>query len=161
VALAQQIRGKPTTKLYVALDWDGTLAQSVFPECGDLLPGAVEFVKRLQRRGFTVVIHSCRAGYLRDAIQNKLDEAGLRNVEISVEKPQAVAYVDDRGVRFQGDFEAAFDAVLELQREQRRADTSQGVTSTPATDASTHGQGANQHFKELEERTDSSAPRRA
>jgi hypothetical protein len=60
----------------VAVDWDDTLAEKASPGCDDWLPGAVEFVQRLQRRGFVVVIHSSRT-YLSDAIQNKLSEAGL------------------------------------------------------------------------------------
>jgi hypothetical protein len=46
----------------------------------------------------------------------------LSEVEIHTElgKPDAVAYVDDRAVHFEGDYEEAFEAVLALQREHRR-----------------------------------------
>lgn len=102
----------------VAVDWDGTLVEHCWPECGDWLPGAIDFVKQLQKRGYRVVIHSCRAMYLKGhtEILEKLREAGLKDVEIHTEpnKPIAVAYVDDRAVPFAGDYDAAFARVREL-----------------------------------------------
>lgn len=102
----------------VAVDFDGTLVEHVFPEVGDWLPGAVDFLKNLQKRGYRVVIHSCRTSYLKGAteIREKLRDAGLKGVELHTEpgKPLAVAYVDDRAVHCDGDFNEALKRVLEL-----------------------------------------------
>ena len=106
------------SKKHVAIDWDGTLVEHKWPEMGEWLPGAVDFVKALQKRGFKVVIHSCRAGYLKGntEIRERLNAAGLKDVTLHTEpgKPLAVAYVDDRGVHFGGDFDAALKQILEL-----------------------------------------------
>jgi predicted mannosyl-3-phosphoglycerate phosphatase (HAD superfamily) len=105
-------------KYTVAVDWDGTLVEHRWPENGDWLPGAVDFIKDLQKRGYKVVINSCRASYLKGQteIREKLREAGLKDVEVHTEpgKPLAVAYVDDRGVQFSGNFNESLARVLEL-----------------------------------------------
>lgn len=102
----------------VAVDWDGTLVEHKWPDQGDWLPGAVDFIKDLQKRGYKVVINSCRASYLRGQteIREKLRDAGLRDVEVHTEpgKPLAVAYVDDRGVHFNGDYALALQRILAL-----------------------------------------------
>jgi phosphoserine phosphatase len=94
----------------IGVDWDGTLADHP-----NWKPGAVDFVKQLQKRGFKVFIHSCRASYLRGAteIREALQAAGLKDVEL-VDKPLAVAYVDNRGVHCDGDYHDALRQILEL-----------------------------------------------
>lgn len=102
----------------VAIDFDGTLVEHRWPEVGEWLPGAVDFVKMLQKRGFKVVIHSCRASHLKGQteIREKLRSAGIKDVEIHTEpgKPLAVAYVDDRGVHCTGNYDQALKEILEL-----------------------------------------------
>lgn len=97
----------------VAVDWDDTLVN----ETG-WMAGAVDFLKTLQKRGFKVVIFSCRTSYLKGAteIRERLREAGLKDVELHTEpgKPLAVAYVDDRGIHFNGNYDEALKAILEL-----------------------------------------------
>lgn len=90
------------SKPIVPIDWDGTLTHSQWPEQGAWKDGAVDFLKDLQKRDFKIVIHSCRARYLKGhtEIHEMLRDAGLRDVEIWTEpgKPIGVAYPDDRGV---------------------------------------------------------------
>ena len=105
----------------VAIDFDGTLVDDADNWMVDEETGwsAVDFIKQLQKRGFEVLIHSCRARYLQGhtLINAMLRDAGLRDVTIWTEpgKPIAWAYIDNRGVHCAGGkFGAAMRALLEL-----------------------------------------------
>lgn len=96
----------------VCVDWDDTLVgYKKYGEPGEWLPGATLALRKFKRAGFTVVIHSCRALWPegRAEIEGKLREANLRlgsrlKIHDELGKPLAVAYIDDRGVRFDGDW---------------------------------------------------------
>lgn len=92
----------------ICVDLDGTIARysgykgaSVI---GDPYPGAVEFVRDLDRLAGPVVIHSVRAleeypaGLF--AIRDWLKRHGLRTCSIhtGTGKPNALAFIDDRAV---------------------------------------------------------------
>ena len=105
----------------ICVDWDGTLVEGKWPEHGDWHEGAVEFLRIFQEK-YHVVISTCRtniihpSGDLRDPgsvffekqqIRNKLDAEGLTSVELwdyelKPYKPYAIAYIDDRAVKYPG-----------------------------------------------------------
>jgi predicted mannosyl-3-phosphoglycerate phosphatase (HAD superfamily) len=86
----------------VAVDWDNTLYTA---EQG-WLPDAKRALKVLKRRGHKVVVHSSRAQYDggRQFIRAALREAGYPDLEVTAEKIDADVYVDDKGLRFEGDW---------------------------------------------------------
>ncbi len=89
-----------------ALDWDGVL---VDPKTQDWLPGAKQAISSLLMGKRKVVIHSCRVLWPDGLtqIQSKLREAGfIGHVDIHTGpgKPGADLYVDDRALRFTGDW---------------------------------------------------------
>lgn len=107
----------PERPVYV-VDWDGTCVEEVWPGMGDWLPGAVEGLRELSKRG-KVVIYSLRCHeYEMDdvtprppgaalveavKIRRKLDAAGLSDVDVYMNgrgKPPGRFYIDDRAVRF-------------------------------------------------------------
>lgn len=114
-------------KPIIAVDWDGTCVEQVWPKQGKWLPGAVRALERLTL-DYTVYIWSTRivgVSYydwskpLQAETVNKeiayirrmLDKAGLDEVEVFVSYPgdrpgklSAVAYIDDKAVRFEGNW---------------------------------------------------------
>jgi hypothetical protein len=115
------------------VDWDGTCVEEVWPGMGDWLPGAVESLRWLQSRGKTV-IYSLRCHLFEEddvtrrepydvdfevnRIRLKLDRAGLEDIEIyppNRGKPPGKFYIDDRGVHFNGDWDAVLKEVQERE----------------------------------------------
>lgn len=76
--------------------------------------GAAEFLQSLDREGFRVVVLTVRNTA---EAWRWLEEYGLdRHVaEVTNRKPPAVAYVDDRAVCFQGDFNETFESLLDFE----------------------------------------------
>lgn len=111
----------------IAVDVDKTvLAEAEFPELGEPLDGAREGLRDLQRLGFEVILYSCRTnGYARDTgvladnvrrLEEHFQKHGLPYDAIVMPeegKPFAAFYVDDRGVRFDGDWPAVVRFVSE------------------------------------------------
>lgn len=113
--------------LTFCVDWDGTCVENVYPEQGDWLPGAVEALYWMHARG-TVIIQSVRTAPVMPApgqpfgavvdfveydateevayIRKMLDNVGLTDVEIWLRpyKPPATFYIDDKGIRFEGEW---------------------------------------------------------
>lgn len=114
----------------VVVDWDGTCVPALWPAQPGLLPGAEEALKDFLAHGFEVVISSTRlAPYAVDEltpvpapqwldeyhyIRGTLDRAGLHDVDIWTHpwKPGGLYYVDDKGVKFDGDWEAVVREVV-------------------------------------------------
>lgn len=96
------------------MDWDGTL---VGPD-GSWLPDSVGALRALRRLGFVVVVHSCRGCWPGGVagVRAALDGAGFPDVAVwdGRGKPDAAAYVDDRAVRFEGDWSAVLRVLRRL-----------------------------------------------
>ena len=109
----EQIRANvESARNTIALDFDGVLHQYRNGWTGHVpeeppVPGALEFVQYLLLRGWTVVVYSARAKQQEgaDGICRWLDQHGFPPLHVAVGKPTASAYVDDRAVRFDGDFD--------------------------------------------------------
>ena len=111
------------------VDWDGTGVEEVWPGMGDWLPGAPEALRLLSLMGKTVIYSlRCHLFEMDDetprprcdvaaevfAIRRKLDDAGLHDIDVyppSRGKPPAEFYIDDRAVRFDGDWRATMSEV--------------------------------------------------
>jgi hypothetical protein len=109
----------------IAIDLDETLIEyekgnfdkGIF---GEPKPGAVEFTQRLREAGLDVGIHTCRGDV--EAIKNYLDEHGFaydwindnpaNEPDKNSHKPVAIAYVDDRAVVADGNFDRMFHEVM-------------------------------------------------
>jgi hypothetical protein len=107
----------------VCLDFDGVVHSYVSGWAGEtVIPDPPihrcgEAIARL-RRSFRVVIHSprCRTEAGREAIQNWLRQHNIEVDEICEHKPPAMVYLDDRAIRFTGDWDDAVSAIFAFRR---------------------------------------------
>jgi hypothetical protein len=128
----------------VVVDWDGTCVPSAWPDRPtEWLPGAEKAINDLLDYGLVVQIHSTRLHAFEgdyktpnttrkedyDYIRKMLDTAGFTSVGIIEDsKPGAVAYVDDKAIRYEGDWQAVVDQITmpnegELPTMMRKFDT--------------------------------------
>lgn len=100
-------------ELKVAVDWDGTL---VDPITQNWLPGAQQALQAMLTRGYRVTIHSSRANWDGgiEQIADKL--AGYAHRVTIQPKPEANIYIDDRALRFNGDWEPILTTLRQLNR---------------------------------------------
>jgi hypothetical protein len=103
----------------VCIDWDDTLVgYKKHGVHGDWLPGAQDALRFLKRRGYTVIIHSCRANWPEGLaeITGLLEAAGFKlgsrlSIHTGAGKPLGVAYIDDRAIPFAGDWAPVLSAL--------------------------------------------------
>lgn len=116
----------------IAVDFDGTLCEDAYPEIGAVKPGAVEALRQLRAAGFFILIWSCRTcswdahlypsdpdlhPYDREPVQAMV--AWLEANQIPFDaiddgqrgKPNAAFYIDDKGVRFNNNWEGIADGI--------------------------------------------------
>jgi hypothetical protein len=100
----------------VCVDFDGVLAQYTGWKgpgiMGEVRPGAFEFLTGLDVLGYVVIVFTTRDP---ERVNRWLIDNGLIDLvdQITNQKLPAVAYIDDRALRFNGDFQAT---LVELQR---------------------------------------------
>jgi hypothetical protein len=107
---------KPFVSHTIAVDFDHTLIDFDKP-----LPGAKEAMQKLHELGYHIMIYSCN-GY--EWIQKVLNTHEIYYDTIYDNasgngKPAVFAYVDDRGIGFNGDWTQAVEEIENL--EKRRA----------------------------------------
>jgi hypothetical protein len=107
----------PPHRGIVVVDLDGTICEHRFPAFGAPIAGAREALQRLRQAGYRIIIHTVRtSSYYRanglydskvnsqEAISAYLQQHRIPFDEIWMhDKPVAVAYIDDRGLRMVGD----------------------------------------------------------
>lgn len=96
----------------VVLDWDGTL---VDPRSQEWLTDAEWALGKMVKAGWKVTVLSCRATWPegRASIEAKLDDSRLSAIDVTDVKPLADVYVDDRALRFGGDWAEVFADIKE------------------------------------------------
>lgn len=98
--------------MYICVDFDGTVVDHRYPQIGPPVPGAISWLKKLQRHGAKLILFTMRSNspegssLLRDAVQF-FEENGIRLYGInrnpdqdswtSSPKAYGEVYVDDSG----------------------------------------------------------------
>ena len=93
----------------IAVDFDGTLHDGVWPAIGDPLPYAVEAMQQMKKDGHTLIIWTCREGRLQTEMANWLFEkaipfdrvnenVGWEQYGYNARKVSADVYIDDRNL---------------------------------------------------------------
>jgi hypothetical protein len=120
----------------VVVDLDGTICEHRFPAFGEPIAGAREALQRLKHAGFWIIIQTVRtSSYYRtvgmyqpevnspEAVRAYLERHQIPFDEIWLhDKPVAMAYIDDRGLRLVGNRKRSNwqDIVEFLLPEQKR-----------------------------------------
>jgi hypothetical protein len=122
----------------IVVDLDGTICEHQFPAFGKPIAGAREALQRLKRAGYWIIIHTVRTSsyyerhglYRPDVNSPEAVSAYLHHHQIPFDeiwmhdKPVALAYIDDRGLRLTGDrkrsnWKEIADALLPETRKRR------------------------------------------
>ena len=78
----------------LCVDFDGTIWD------GDLLPGCVEKLSELRQRFYIGIFSARQTAGERQQMRTLLDTLGVPYDEILGVKPNAVAFIDDKGLHF-------------------------------------------------------------
>ena len=94
--------------MFIAIDFDGTIADHKFPEVGDAVPGAFEWMTKFKKTGAILILWTIRSdgGKNGDALSNALafcEENGVKFDLVNENpqswttspKPYAHVYIDD------------------------------------------------------------------
>lgn len=120
----------------VYVDLDGTLCRFSYPALGPPLPGARKFMRTLKKRGYKTVILTSRCSpeiYTEEerAASIELVARWMQRHNIPYHavdtgnngKPVGLAYVDDRGVPFDGNYDRCLRRIEYIhERESARFD---------------------------------------
>ncbi len=110
----------------LVVDFDGTIAHWArrgFPAIGKPIDGAQRFLRLLRSEGWKIIVHSCRNGAEQEASMAAwLAEHDIPYDEINRNsdypwadgKPVGDVYLDDRGLRFDGRWDRAYEQVQEF-----------------------------------------------
>jgi hypothetical protein len=107
----------------VCLDFDGVIHSYVSGWRGievindPPIHGTDEAIRRL-RKQYRIVVHSARCATQegRDAVETWLKKYNIEVDEICEHKPPALVYVDDRAIRFTGDWIAVADQIRDFRK---------------------------------------------
>jgi len=108
----------------ICIDFDGTIADyskgwQGDDKFGEIFPGAAKAINTLKAMGWRVIIFTCRED--NKALRDYLKEQGISFDEINggqqqgSPKPVADVYIDDKGLRFQGDWMKSLEEILKFR----------------------------------------------
>lgn len=141
-----------THKPTICIDVDGVIADysGGFKGpgvIGEPLPGARKFLDRLRAAGWKVIIFTTRGN---DVMKQYMEQHDLYYDEINDNpslrgenpgKPIAAIYLDDRGIRFNGDFDQAFEQILNFKVWYEEEPKAYGLSFGLAIEAAKKGYG--------------------
>ena len=99
----------------LSIDFDGVIHDRPFGRrdleekigWGKPIPGAFEAICRLQDAGYVVVVYTCLVGQelqIREWFSENMPRYMSMPEVVTDRKPYAIAYIDDRGIRFENNW---------------------------------------------------------
>jgi len=123
----------------IGIDFDGVLAQydgwkGEFV-LGDPMPGAKEALESLKKEGYLILVWTTRGNspHLREWFEkHQIPYDFINSAPVCKHqnpgKPPCIAWIDDRGIRFEGDWKATLSYFRELvAKEKERSNGGYGV----------------------------------
>lgn len=101
-------------KITLSIDIDGVIAvirEDLDYQLCDPIPGAREALQKLREDGYFLILHTARHINKLRATQQWLNEHGIPFDHLVMGKPTARYYIDDRALRFEGDWSAMLDRI--------------------------------------------------
>jgi len=78
--------------LRLAIDFDDTIAVNAFPEIGELIDGAKEYINKLYDDGHTIMINTCRAGKEEGDAKKFLEDNGIKYHWLNCNRPEDIEH---------------------------------------------------------------------
>ncbi len=79
-------------KLILAIDFDGTIAELSFPECGKIKKDAVYYISKLYLEGHDIIINTCRSGIYEGLAQKFLEKHEIPYHYINSNMPHLIEH---------------------------------------------------------------------
>ena len=104
----------------ICIDFDGVIADysqgfqgpGVY---GEPLPGCAEALGRLRDDGWYIIVCTARRDAEVPHIKRYLDRHGIPHDDVTGRKPGAHTYIDDRAIRFDGDWRRTLIDVMDFE----------------------------------------------
>ncbi len=94
--------------IYIAVDFDGTVVEHIYPEIGPDVPNAIDVLRKIQDKGYLILLNTMRSGkQLQEAIawfeDNGINLFGINNNPnqnswTTSTKTLANFYIDDAAI---------------------------------------------------------------
>lgn len=94
-----------------------------------VIPGAKEAIDALFAAGFKVYLHTARHFKYYDNTIQTLKQHGIRHSGLFVGKPLGFIYIDDRGLRFNGNWKETVQQVMGYAAQERTNDENNNPVS--------------------------------
>ncbi len=100
--------------MILAVDFDGTVVDHEYPKIGKLKTGAREALKAFKKKGHKIAIWTCRQGQEERDVREFLIEhdvpfdsinTAVPGADLGTRKIYADVYIDDKGIRFEDNWE--------------------------------------------------------
>ena len=113
----------------LAIDFDETIAERArFPESGEPLDGAIEYINKLYNEGYYIIIWTCRSGMHKLIAEKYLLENGICFDKVNEARPHelyqfnnedtrkvwAHAYIDDSSLQWKVEGMPTWDKIYDM-----------------------------------------------
>lgn len=102
----------------LAIDFDGVIHDFKNPKpgrrMGDVIPGSKDAIIKLRSKGYKIIVHTVFSGDDRErkVVEDYLKYYQIPFHEVTNAKPRADFYIDDNGLRFEGNWDEILKRII-------------------------------------------------